>query len=83
MPEISRKSLAILRVLNSADSPSGAGAIAEALKAYGIDLTERAVRYHLERLDALGYTEPLGRAGRRITEKGRQEVAHAHVTDKV
>ncbi len=61
----------------------GAGAIAEALKAYGIELTERAVRYHLEQLDAEGYTEACGRAGRRITEPGRKEVAQAHVADKV
>ena len=83
LPEISRKSLAILRVLDSANEAVGAGAVAEALKAYGVDLTERAVRYHLEHLDVAGYTEPLGRSGRRITERGRQEVAHAHVADKV
>ena len=83
VPEISRKSLAILRVLDSAGEAMGAGAIAEALEAYGVDLTERAVRYHLERLDELGYTEGLGRSGRRITEKGKKEVAQAHVSDKV
>ena len=48
-----------------------------------MDLTERAVRYHLEHLDVGGYTEPLGRAGRSITERGRREVAQAHVADKV
>jgi len=83
LPEISRKSLAILRVLDSAGEAMGAGAIAEALETYGVDLTERAVRYHLEHLDVDGYTEPLGRAGRRITERGRCEVAQAHVADKV
>jgi len=83
LPEISRKSLAILRVLENSSEATGAGAIAAALQAYGVDLTERAVRYHLEHLDVQGYTEPLGRAGRRITEKGRREVAQAQVADKV
>ena len=83
MPEISRKSLAILRVLDSTGEAMGAGTIAEALKTYGVDLTERAVRYHLEHLDVDGYTEPLGRAGRKITERGKKEVAQAHVADKV
>ncbi len=83
MPEISRKSLAILRVLDTAHGAMGAGAVAEALEAYGVELTERAVRYHLERLDEEGYTESFGRSGRAITERGRREVAHAHVADKV
>jgi repressor of nif and glnA expression len=61
----------------------GAGAIATLLRAHGVELTERAVRYHLEQLDAEGCTEPRGRAGRRITELGRKEVAQAHVADKV
>ncbi len=61
----------------------GAGAIAEALEAYGVELTERAVRYHLEQLDQTGYTESLGRSGRRITDAGSREVAQAHVSDKV
>ncbi len=61
----------------------GAGAVASALSAYGIELTERAVRYHLEQLDRDGHTESLGRAGRRITELGQKEVAQAHVADKV
>ena len=83
MPEISRKSLAILRVLDGESGSMGAGAVANALRAYGVELTERAVRYHLEQLDAEGYTEAGGRAGRRITELGRKEVAQAHVADKV
>lgn len=83
LPEISRKSLAILRVLDAADGAMGAGAVAEALEAYGVELTERAVRYHLERLDEDGYTKSLGRSGRAITEQGRKEVAEAHVADKV
>ena len=83
LPEISRKSLAILRVLDSTGDAMGAGAVAEALQAYGVDLTERAVRYHLEHLDGEGYTAPMGRAGRKITERGRKEVAQAQVADKV
>ena len=75
--------MAILRVLEAADAPMGAGAIADALDAFGIELTERAVRYHLRGLDDGGYTEALGRAGRRITENGRRQVAQAHAAEKV
>lgn len=83
MPAIGRKEFAILRVLGERDGPLGAALIARELKSHGIDLTERAVRYHLEALDRLGLTTSLGRSGRQITEAGRLELANARVADKV
>lgn len=83
MIPIDRKQAAILRVLESAARPLGAGRIAKELLAYGVELEERAVRYHLEYLDEHGLTEATGRPGRRITERGRRELGQARVADKV
>ena len=83
MPEIGRKMLAILRILAQLDGPLGSSRLATELSGDGVDLTPRAIRYHLQRLDEAGLTEPAGRQGRRITELGRQELADASVSDKV
>jgi HTH-type transcriptional regulator, global nitrogen regulator NrpRI len=83
MAEIDRKHVSILRVLERAERPLGAGKIAKELLSHGLELTERAVRYHLEALDEDGLTEPMGRPGRRITDAGRRELSEARVADKV
>jgi repressor of nif and glnA expression len=83
LPEIGRKEFAILRVLGDAAGPVGGANIAKALKAHGIELTERAIRYHLQALDELGLTANLGRAGRELTEAGKAELANARVADQV
>lgn len=83
MPEIGRKEFAILRVLGEHGGPIGGLLIARALKSHGIELTERAIRYHLQALDALGLTENLGRAGRHLTDAGKAELANARVADQV
>lgn len=83
MPEIGRKEFAILRVLGERNAPLGASLIARELKAHGIELTDRAVRYHLQNLDEVGLTESMGRAGRQLTQAGRLELANARVADKV
>ncbi len=83
MPVKDRKELAILRVLDLAGEPMGSTRLAEELSGQGIDLTERAIRYHLQNLDAKGMTEACGRDGRRITERGRRELADASVSDRV
>ena len=80
MPEIGRKMLTILRILAQLDGPLGISRLATELSGYGVDLTPRAIRYHLQRLDEAGLTEPAGRQGRRITELGRQELADAMLT---
>lgn len=83
MPEKDRKPIAILRILDQAREPMGSSRLAIELTSYGIELTERAIRYQLQRLDEAGLTSPCGRAGRQITEVGRQELADASVSDKV
>ncbi|MFN3739359.1 MAG: DUF128 domain-containing protein [Thermodesulfovibrionales bacterium] len=74
--------IAILKVLDRQNGIIGSREISRQLKTYGIDLTERAVRYHLKILDERGYTEVFGKEGRRITDKGRTELQHALVYEK-
>lgn len=83
MPEIGRKEFAILRVLGEEGGPVGGANIARALRTHGIELTERAIRYHLQALDEMGLTTNLGRTGRELTEAGKAELANARVADQV
>jgi len=81
--EVERKLLAILRTLAAAEEPMGARAIAARLHAEGIELSERTVRYHLRLMDERGLTRNLGEPGRLITDRGREEIEHAAVHDKL
>ncbi len=78
-----RRTVAILRILQ--DTPGGLGSerIAKALELAGIELSERAVRNYLAQTDELGWTENLGRRGRRLTARGLSELEGALVVDKV
>lgn len=75
--------LAILKILDKHQDVVGSREISRQLRMHGIDLTERTVRYHLRILDERGYTEVFGKEGRRITYKGREELKHALVSDKI
>ena len=81
--DVERKVIAILRVLKESPEPLGARIIARQLKDWGIDLTERAVRYHLKLMDERGLTQAVGRDGRLITTSGVEELKNALVGDKV
>ncbi|MFC1989618.1 DUF128 domain-containing protein [Chloroflexota bacterium] len=82
--EVERKAISILRVLSESPRSLGAKLIARRLKEYGVELGERAVRYHLKLMDERGLTRPLQkRDGREITVLGIEELSNALVTDKV
>lgn len=84
--DVERKVVAILKALAEANEPLGARVISRRLEEDGIHLTERAVRFHLQFMDERGLTRTsgrLGRAGRIITEKGREELANALAPDRV
>jgi len=83
MQEIERKLVAILRILSGENKPLGAGQISERLRSHGIDLSERAVRYHLKIMDERGLTKPNGKKGRLLTSKGHEELSNALVADKL
>ena len=71
------KLISILKVLSESSEPLGSITIARRLEGEGVFLSERAVRYHLRIADERGYTQPVGRDGRRITLEGQQEVKEA------
>jgi len=81
--EVERKVISILKILNASQEPLGARIIAYRLKNYGVELGERAVRYHLKLMDERGLTRLVGREGRVITESGIEELESALVVDKV
>lgn len=80
---VRRKMLGILRVLSESNEPVGARNIAAQLEQWGIGLSERQVRYHLQIMDERGLTVGMGQAGRVLTERGREELDSALVSDKV
>ena len=82
--DVERKVFAILKVLGNSKEAQGSTVIARCLKDLGIELTERAVRYHLRLMDERGLTQLVGRRdGRVITELGLVELKRALVNDKV
>jgi repressor of nif and glnA expression len=81
--DMERKLLAILRLVAESDGPIGARAIANQLGEEGIELSERTVRYHLRLMDERGLTRNLGEPGRVITDRGREEIENAGVSDKL
>jgi len=78
-----RKTVAILKVLNTAGRPMGSAAISLRLGDWGIDLGERMVRYYLGLTDQAGLTKNLRRRGRIITDLGRKELEVGIAIDKV
>jgi len=81
--EVERKVISILKILSESPQPLGAKLIARELKEHGVELGERAVRYHLKLMDERGLTHLVGRDGRLITEPGVEELKNALVRDKV
>mgnify|MGYP001769162778 FL=1 len=80
---VERKVISILKILSGSQEPLGARIIAHRLKDHGIDLGERAVRYHLKLTDERGLTCLVGRDGRVLTKQGEEELNTALVKDKV
>ncbi|ADE37453.1 DUF128 domain-containing protein [Methanohalophilus mahii] len=82
-PQIERKLIEIMRIINESDRPVGARIIADELRNRGYNLGERAVRYHLRILDERGFTEKHGYTGRSITLKGKDELEEALIGDRL
>ena len=82
-PQIERKLIEIMRIIDENDKPIGARAIADELYSRGYNIGERAVRYHLSILDERGFTEKHGYSGRTITIKGKGELGEALIGDRL
>ena len=78
-----RKIVTVLKILADAGKPLGGTRIAQKLQEYGIDLSQRMVRNYLLRMDQKGLTQSLGKRGRKITPKGKEELQSAFVIEKV
>ena len=84
--DVERKFVTILKILAESNGPLGARVISRMIGEEGIHLTERAVRFDLQLMDGRGLTQNVGkkgRAGRIITDKGKEELNNALVSDKV
>ncbi len=80
---MSKTMFSILTILDKQSDIIGSKEISKHLKLHGVELTERTVRYHLKILDERGLTKVFGKEGRRITQKGREELLQSHVPEKV
>jgi HTH-type transcriptional regulator, global nitrogen regulator NrpRI len=78
-----KKKLLILRILQDTSRPLASAKIAQRLSAGGVDISERTVRLYLKSTDEAGLTENLGKSGRRLTDKGSQELHEARAYEKV
>jgi repressor of nif and glnA expression len=82
--EVERKIAAILKVLSDSEKPIGGRTISRRLQEQGINLGERAVRYHLKIMDERGFTKCTDhRDGRTITGPGLEELRSSLVLDKI
>jgi len=82
--EVERKVISILKILSDSPQPLGARLISRQLKEQGIELGERAVRYHLKLMDERGLTRAMERwDGREGTQLGIEELNNALVADKI
>jgi repressor of nif and glnA expression len=81
-PQIQRKLIEILHVIDERGDAVGARIISDVLKERGYALGERGVRYHLRMLDERGLTRREGYAGRTITKLGKKELDEALVHDR-
>jgi len=82
--DVERKVISILKVLSDSQEPLGSRVITHGLRDRGVELGERAVRYHLKLMDERGMTQLVGkRDGRVLTEQGTEEARSALVKDKV
>jgi repressor of nif and glnA expression len=81
---VEKKTFSILKVLATSPEPLGSIVIARKLRDLGVDLGQRAVRYHLKLTDDSGLTHLAGRRdGRQITQLGLKELKQGMVKEKV
>lgn len=82
MDKKKRKQLDILNVLKNQTGTVSATAILRQLNAAGIDFSERSIRMYLQEMDEQGLTESFGKKGRRITERGLDELRSTQISQR-
>jgi len=84
MPDkIKKKQLSILNVLKESDGPSSSSQIASKLESLGDEISERTVRFYLNKMDLAGLTKAVGKKGRQITEQGLSELDSSSIIERV
>jgi HTH-type transcriptional regulator, global nitrogen regulator NrpRI len=73
----------LTRILGAAGGPLGATRLAHELAMDGFSLQPRMVRNYLAALDARGFTQNRGRAGRAITELGLEQLQRAGSVERI
>ncbi len=73
----------ILSLLSEKPETLTSSWITRHLHSRGIDVSERTVRHYLQVLEEKGYVEAERKRGRTITEKGKQELSHGFVSERV
>ncbi|WP_231186689.1 NrpR regulatory domain-containing protein [Haladaptatus sp. DYF46] len=72
----------LLRLID-VHEPIGSIRLVDQLQHRGYSIKGRTVRLLLSELDADGFTEKIPGQGRRLTEKGRSELRHGHVSGRL
>ena len=84
MPDkIKKKQLSILSVLKESDGPCSSSQIASKLESLGYEISERTVRFYLNKMDSAGLTKTVGKKGRQITAQGLSELDSSSIIERV
>ena len=78
-----KKQLSILSILKASDKPLSSSKISKELLALGYEISERTVRFYLQKTDMAGLTQNMGKRGRKITERGLNEIKSARIIERV
>jgi HTH-type transcriptional regulator, global nitrogen regulator NrpRI len=74
----------ILKALHQVGRPAGATQVSAVLRGWGVELSERGIRMHMQALDAQGFTQLHSRrAGRVLTGRGRVEMEKSDVMERM
>jgi repressor of nif and glnA expression len=80
--ELDRRLYDLLRLVDRHE-PIGSIQLMELLNRYGYDIKDRTVRLHLSELDEQGLTEKVPGKGRRLTERGREELDMGDIASRL
>lgn len=78
-----KKRLAILKILQENQRPTGSKSIRTRMADLGYDMPDRTVRFHLLYLDKMGLTVYHPKKGRSITNEGVAELSKARIIERV
>ncbi|OIB55393.1 DUF128 domain-containing protein [Natrialba sp. SSL1] len=81
-PELDRRTYDLLRLVDR-HSPIGSIQLVELMQLHGYDIKDRTIRLTLSELDDLGLTEKVPGQGRRLTQRGRDELEQGDVSSRL